>query len=344
MTVVIEHIRHQNRYVRSILSDMKPMKTPMAEQQLQHAATTCELCHGQFTKKTRRRHIIAISADFTLVRIAIRAIWNWNLKKVPTSIRPIKRRRKHERGNRQRSSSAHSENSLKKAKDIARDNDDLNTTDYMMTEDSCMNPVVFHNLKGYDSHLTMQYITREYAPRSIDVIPTSSEKLLSFQIGNLRFQECLQFVTASLDTLVQSLAADGKDTFSHTARHYPDSGLLFRKGKLPLRLHGRKRQIFIDRTTSHRRLLQFTFRRNYHSGRVRPGAESAARIRHRKHEAIPQPLPIPRCPSAGRCFWKLSANVHLGLWTRPLTLLHFTRLHIRCVSEFYRTEIRPVYR
>ena len=114
----------------------------------------------------------------------------------------------------------------KKAEDIARDNDDLDTTDYMMPEDSYMIPVIFHNLKGYDSHLILQYITLEYAPSSIDVIPTSSEKFLSFQIGNLRFLDSLQFLTASLDTLVQSLAADGTEQFSHTARHYPDSDLI----------------------------------------------------------------------------------------------------------------------
>ena len=114
-----------------------------------------------------------------------------------------------------------------------------------MIEDLYMIPVIFHNLKGYDSHLIMQYITRGYAPSSIDVIPTYSEKFLSFQIGNLRFLDCLQFLTASLDTLVQSLAADGKDKFSHTARHYPHSDLVFAKG-LPLGIHGRKRHIFIE--------------------------------------------------------------------------------------------------
>ena len=42
MTVFFEHIRDQDHYVRSILSDVKPMKTLTAEQQLQHAAaTTC---------------------------------------------------------------------------------------------------------------------------------------------------------------------------------------------------------------------------------------------------------------------------------------------------------------
>ena len=96
-----------------------------------------------------------------------------------------------------------------------------------------MIPVIFHNLKGYDSHLLLQYVSREYAPNTIDVIPTTSEKFLSFQIGILRFLDSLQFLTAFLDTLVQSLAADGRDKFSHTARHYPDSELVFSKGNYP---------------------------------------------------------------------------------------------------------------
>ena len=96
-----------------------------------------------------------------------------------------------------------------------------------------MTGIIFHNLNGYDSHLIMQYVSREYAPNSIDVIPTTSEKFLSVQIGNLRFLDSLQFLTASLDTLVQSLAADGTDKFSHTARHYPNSELVFSKGNYP---------------------------------------------------------------------------------------------------------------
>ena len=112
-------------------------------------------------------------------------------------------------------------------------NDDRDTADYMMTEDSYLIPVIFHNLKGYDSHLIMQYITCQYAPNSNDVIPTTSGKFLSFQIRNLRFLDNLQFLTASPNTLVESLAANGRDKFSHTARHYPDSDLVFAKGNYP---------------------------------------------------------------------------------------------------------------
>ena len=54
MTVFFEQIRDQDQYVRSILSDVKPMKTLTSKQQLQHAAATiCELRHCQFTKKNK---------------------------------------------------------------------------------------------------------------------------------------------------------------------------------------------------------------------------------------------------------------------------------------------------
>ena len=43
----------------------------------------------------------------------------------------------------------------------------------------------------------------------------------------------MQFLTASIDTLVQSLAADSSDKFSHIARHYPYSELVFSKGNYP---------------------------------------------------------------------------------------------------------------
>ena len=117
----------------------------------------------------------------------------------------------------------------------------------MMTEDSYMISVIFHNLNGYYSHLIMLYITREYAPNSFEVISTSSEKCLSFQIANLRFRDSLQYLTAFLDTLVQSLAADGGDKFSHTNGHYRDSDLVFAKGNYPYEyMNGRDKLLFAE--------------------------------------------------------------------------------------------------
>ena len=185
MTVFFGHIKDQDRYVRSILSDVKPMKTLTAEQQLQNAADiTCELCHGQFTKKNKKtKHHCNLS------RLYIGPYCNTcNLKLKykkgsNSDATDEKKKKASKRKQTKFFNSTFRKFILKKAEDIARDNDDLDTTDYMMTEDSYLIPVIFHNLKGYDSHLILQYITREYAPSSIDVIPTSSEKFLASKLA-----------------------------------------------------------------------------------------------------------------------------------------------------------------
>ena len=58
------------------------------------------------------------------------------------------------------------------------------------------------------------------------------------------------------------------------------------------------RDNFLLTELTHRCFLQFTFGRNYHSARVRPCSESVSRIRHRRHAAIPRPLPKPGRPSS----------------------------------------------
>ena len=67
--------------------------------------------------------------------------------------------------------------------------------------------VFFHNLRGYDSHLIMQGIHRYAEKKRIRVIPNTMEKYVSFQLGNLRFLDSLQFLGpgSSLDTLAKNL-------------------------------------------------------------------------------------------------------------------------------------------
>ena len=68
-------------------------------------------------------------------------------------------------------------------------------------------PVFFHNLRGYDGHLVMQGIHRYADVKRIHVIPNNMEKYVSFQLGNLRFLDSLQFLGpgASLDRLAKNL-------------------------------------------------------------------------------------------------------------------------------------------
>ena len=170
-----------------------------------------------------------------------------------------------------------------------------------------MIPVIFHNLQGYDSHLILQYVTREYAPNSIDIIPTSSEKF--FQIGNLRFLDSLQFLTASFDTLIQSLAANWRDKFSHTARHYPDSDLVFANGNYPNEYMDGRDKILLTEL---------------------PPIDAF-------YSSLSEETITPEEYERAQKVWR-------EFKIRPRTLLHFTRIHVRCVSQIYRTGIGSVYR
>ena len=82
-------------------------------------------------------------------------------------------------------------------------------------------PVIFHNLKGYDSHFIMQEIgkiieTNTYVDRKgetrqhkINVIPNNMEKYMAFMLGyNLVFIDSLQFMNQSLANLAKNLPED----------------------------------------------------------------------------------------------------------------------------------------
>ncbi len=85
-------------------------------------------------------------------------------------------------------------------------------------------PVIAHNMRGYDSHLIIKHFERDYTGQNIDIIASNSEKFISFQIGQLRFLDSLQFLNASLDALVSNLKKDEEscNPFTITHRHFPD--------------------------------------------------------------------------------------------------------------------------
>ena len=82
-------------------------------------------------------------------------------------------------------------------------------------------PVIFHNLRGYDSHFIMQQIGEiankhgytnkkgEKQDLTINAIPNNMEKYMAFMLGNhLTFIDCFQFMSSSLDKLVSNLPKD----------------------------------------------------------------------------------------------------------------------------------------
>ena len=69
-------------------------------------------------------------------------------------------------------------------------------------------PVIFHNLRGYGSHL----ITKEIGifDVKVSVIPNGLEKCMPFTINrNLIFIDSMQFMNSSLDSLVKNLSDNG---------------------------------------------------------------------------------------------------------------------------------------
>ena len=82
-------------------------------------------------------------------------------------------------------------------------------------------PVVFQNLKKYDSHLIMQELGKFNL--KMNVIPNGLEKYMSFSIDNkLNFIDSFQFLSSSLDSVVKNL---GKNDFKYLSQEF-DNNLL----------------------------------------------------------------------------------------------------------------------
>ena len=106
-------------------------------------------------------------------------------------------------------------------------------------------PVIFHNLKGYDSHFIMQEIGAivkkhvyknkkgEEKQMNINAIPNNMEKYMAFMIGsNLIFIDSFQFMSSSLDKLVSNLPAEA---LKYTSKRLKKEklNLMTRKGVYP---------------------------------------------------------------------------------------------------------------
>ena len=68
-------------------------------------------------------------------------------------------------------------------------------------------PVIFHNLRGYDSHLLIKEMDK-FDPK-ISIIPNGLEKYIAFRISkNLVFIDSMQFINSSQDSLVKNLSGN----------------------------------------------------------------------------------------------------------------------------------------
>ena len=113
-------------------------------------------------------------------------------------------------------------------------------------------PVIFHNLRGYDSHFIIQEIgeiikkhkyteigkdgKEKEKQMNINVIPNNMEKYLAIMLGkHLTFIDSFQFMSSSLDRLVSNLP---KESFKYTSKRFggwegEKLDLMTRKGVYP---------------------------------------------------------------------------------------------------------------
>ena len=124
-------------------------------------------------------------------------------------------------------------------------------------------PVIFHNLRGYDSHFIMQEIGEivkkhtytnkkgEKCQMNINAIPNNMETYMAFMLGNhLVFLDSFQFMSSSLDKLVNNITKCGKceycnndeecsnpnyDNLKYTSKMFKDNKLklMAKKGVYP---------------------------------------------------------------------------------------------------------------
>ena len=106
-------------------------------------------------------------------------------------------------------------------------------------------PVIFHNLRGYDSHFIMQEIGAivkkhtyknkkgEEKQMNINAILNNMEKYMAFMLGNhLTFIDSFQFMNSSLEKRVSNLP---KESFKYTSQKFKNKelDLMVRKGVYP---------------------------------------------------------------------------------------------------------------
>ena len=91
-------------------------------------------------------------------------------------------------------------------------------------------PVIFHNLKGYDSHLIISELNKFNV--KISVIPNGLEEYIAFTIiRNLVFLDCIQFMKSSLASLVEDLI---DEVFKYLSEEFSSEFLkLIKKGVYP---------------------------------------------------------------------------------------------------------------
>ncbi|KAK3107369.1 hypothetical protein FSP39_012926 [Pinctada imbricata] len=87
-------------------------------------------------------------------------------------------------------------------------------------------PIVMHNLRGFDSHLLCQAVG-QFKKEKIKCIAQNMNSYLSLSLGDLRFIDSFQFMSESLETLVDNLVEkEGINAFNHFRCMFPNEEIM----------------------------------------------------------------------------------------------------------------------
>ena len=95
-------------------------------------------------------------------------------------------------------------------------------------------PVVFHNFRGYDSHLVCESVGQSVNAHQIRVIAETFERYKSIKVGQLKYIDSMQFMNNSLANLTKNLGTNHPITSQHFKDYSPEQiALVCRKGVYP---------------------------------------------------------------------------------------------------------------
>jgi hypothetical protein len=231
MNIFFDHLLREQRRISCILGEYIAMLPLTRDEQAAYdASTICDSCKKSYTDDNWRvRHHNHSTGCF------IAAVCNsCNLK-----LKPRKRQRMWKK---LMNKSPRYMNSTKGHKNNHKEGEDEDDYGYKF-----FIPVVFHNLKSYDSHHIFRYFdsrvvqkfdeTRgENSSANVEIIGLNLERFVAFEMLHLRFIDSCQFLNAKLESLVESLSKscdEPYDKFKHTRLHMGTNELLFAKGVFP---------------------------------------------------------------------------------------------------------------
>ena len=95
-------------------------------------------------------------------------------------------------------------------------------------------PVIFHNFRGYDSHLVCESIGQSVGAHQIRVIAETFERYKSMKVGQFKYIDSMQFMASSLANLAKNLGTNKPLTKRHFKNFSPEHiDLITRKGVYP---------------------------------------------------------------------------------------------------------------